>query len=339
MTAAQAVELKVPAPRFDALSIEQLATVDQAASLLGVERTALQFMVRTSSQGGISYEGFRWHGVGDLTVADDFKKEPCCGYGLHGYPMGSGQCGQLDKGESALWQVVAVVLAELVHVTEDDTGGLDGKHKAPRAVAVYAGPRAEATAWLLALGADPGTIPGGTVGATGYSGAASATGDSGAASATGYRGAASATGYRGAASATGDSGAASATGYRGAASATGYSGAASATGYSGAASATGDSGAASATGKHAVALARNAARAGELGMVICLAWDESTRRWRAITGYVGEEGIEPGQWYRGEWSKGKGKLVAIEQPAWYWEPAIVAPDESEDEEDDDEDEF
>jgi hypothetical protein len=119
-----------------------------------------------------------------------------------------------------------------------------------------------------------------------------ATGEQGAASATGEQGAASATGEQGAASATGEQGAASATGTQGAASATGTRGAASATGWQGAASATGEQGAASATGEQGKVM-------GSAGNALFLVHrDKELKITHAWAGIAGENGIEPGVWYR-----------------------------------------
>ncbi|MCC7196379.1 MAG: hypothetical protein IT356_12570, partial [Gemmatimonadaceae bacterium] len=194
-------------PTLSGLSPEQLAIVEAAAATLGVQPGALTFLLRTSNSDGLSYNGFRWPAVGGLAKPDLWMPQPSCGYGLHGYGMGEGQHAQISRDDDALWQLVAVVASEVVVIIDDE----DRKCKVPRAVPVCVGTRAEVIGFLLAVGADAGAVPGGTVGATGDSGAASATGYSGAASATGDSGAASATGYRGAASATGDSGAASAT--------------------------------------------------------------------------------------------------------------------------------
>jgi hypothetical protein len=68
---------------------------------------------------------------------------------------------------------------------------------------------------------------------------------------------------------------------------TGYSGHASATGYSG----------------WAVAGANGSAVAAENGIVTILWWDG--KRYRVVTGYVGEDGIKPATKYRVE----GGKLV------------------------------
>lgn len=66
------------------------------------------------------------------------------------------------------------------------------------------------------------------------------------------------------------------------------------------ASATGDSGHASATGNSgwAVAGSSGRARASERGALTILWWDAKAERHRVIVGYVGENGIEAGVWYR-----------------------------------------
>ena len=104
--------------------------------------------------------------------------------------------------------------------------------------------------------------------------------------------------------ATGDFGHASATGDSGHASATGDSGHASATGYSGHASATGYSGCAVAIG------VESRVRCGIDGF-IAAAWRDAADRRRLLVGYVGEDGIKAGQWYRVEVTGGTAKFIEV----------------------------
>jgi len=203
--------------------------------------------------------------VGAEIEAPDWDSAPVCGGGFHGWAWGFDLGGGKDPDYSALWQVYAVALGDIVLVED--------KVKFRRGRLAYSGD------WFGALSA---VLPGQLAWVEHAArGAASATGESGAASATGWGGAASATGESGAASATGESGAASATGWSGAASATGWRGAASATGESGAASATGRGGAASATGSTSAAVVTGSggrAQAGPCGCIALAWWNADKQR-------------------------------------------------------------
>ena len=59
----------------------------------------------------------------------------------------------------------------------------------------------------------------------------------------------------------------------------------------------GDRSPASATGEKSFAFSKSRAMAGDTGTVIIAWWDETTERWRACVGVVGEAGIEAGVWY------------------------------------------
>ena len=94
--------------------------------------------------------------------------------------------------------------------------------------------------------------------------------------------------------------------------ATGYSGHASATGDSGHASATGSYGHASATGKETIAagLGKNSkVRAGEGGVIVA-SYRTRGGKLRVAVGYVGENGIKDGIWYR---ANSVGKFVKIKE--------------------------
>ena len=281
-------------------------------------------VLRTCNADGTSHKGFRWPlEVGAVVEAPDWRDDTNCGGGLHGWLWGSGDWGLKSKDANRVWMVL--------EVDERDVRDLDGKVKFPRCtVAHLSSDWASAMAYIRGaaayierfaaadratgdFGHASATGDSGHASATGYSGHASATGTSGHASATGDFGHASATGYSGHASATGDSGHASATGTSGHASATGTSGHASATGYSGHASATGYSGHASATGYSGCAVAigvESRVRCGIDGF-IAAAWRDAADRRRLLVGYVGEDGIKAGQWYRVEVTGGTAKFIEV----------------------------
>ncbi len=119
--------------------------------------------------------------------------------------------------------------------------------------------------------------------------------------ATGDRSASSATGDRSASSATGDRSASSATGYQSASSATGDHSASSATGDRSASSATGDHSASSVDGNNAVAMnigCKGRAKAEKGGCIVLCNHTESGNIRHIRATKVGENGVEPGKWYR-----------------------------------------
>jgi hypothetical protein len=221
-----------------------------------------------------AHGGFVWPESGPV-ASPDWNPEPICGYGLHGLLWGKGDGGLLNWDESAAWLVVAVDAASIVD--------LGGKVKFPRGEVIFCGDRGTATDYLAAnlpTDADPTSIVGATITASGYKGTATASGYSGTATASGYRGTATASGDSGTATASGDKGTATASGYSGTATASGDGGTATASGYSG------------------------TATAGRNGVIV-LAWHDGVRK-RLVVGYVGEDGIEPGRAYQLDDS---GKIV------------------------------
>jgi len=133
-----------------------------------------------------------------------------------------------------------------------------------------------------------------------YSTAASSGNYSTAASSGDYSTAASSGDYSKAASSGNYSTAASSGNYSKAASSGDYSTAASSGNYSKAAS-SGDSSKAEQTGKSGIAASigdGGVVMAGELGCIIACYWSRRESRYRAVVGYVGEDGIKPGVRYR-----------------------------------------
>jgi hypothetical protein len=160
-----------------------------------------------------AHGGFVWPESGPV-ASPDWNPEPICGYGLHGLLWGKGDGGLLNWDESAAWLVVAVDAASIVD--------LGGKVKFPRGEVIFCGDRGTATDYLAAnlpTDADPTSIVGATITASGYKGTATASGYSGTATASGYRGTATASGDSGTATASGDGGTATASGYSGTATA------------------------------------------------------------------------------------------------------------------------
>ena len=220
------------------------------------------YVLRTCNADMTSTNGFVWPKSGKVE-APDWKPTSECGNGLHGALWGEGNGDLFDWDNDAVWQVVKI--SEWID--------LGGKVKFPRGEVVHTGDQETATAFIVSVGAS-GAIVGGTATAGDY-GTATA-GDGGRATA-GYHGTATA-GDDGTATA-GDGGTATA-GNRGTATA-GYRGTA-ATGNRGRATA-GDYG--TATAGH-----RGAATAGDGGIIQIKHFDGD--RYRIMTAYVGEDGIE-----------------------------------------------
>jgi hypothetical protein len=188
----------------------------------------------------------------------DWQPTPECGNGLHGLLWGEGDGTLLNWGKDARWKVVEVEDEAIV--------SLNGKVKFPRGNVLHTGTQETATRFLLENGGAGKAVVGASVTAGDY-GTATA-GDYGTATAGDY-GTATA-GYYGTATA-GDYGTATA-GYKGTATA-GYKGTATA-GYYG------------------------TAMAGDKGTIQIRWLDTKGERWRIVTGYVGENGIEPNNAYQ-----------------------------------------
>ncbi len=93
------------------------------------------------------FGGFRWPRKG-WVEAPDWTPEPTvngvCRGGLFFLPWGEGDVGRLSPEPDAVWMVVAVDSATVVHI--------GGKAKAPKAEVVFCGQRDEAVAYLLSNG-------------------------------------------------------------------------------------------------------------------------------------------------------------------------------------------
>ncbi len=232
------------------------------------------YILRVSGKDGISKNGFKYPELG-FVECPDWKPEPTCGHGLHGWLWGVGDYSVSDH--KTLWQVIEVADSDIVN--------LGNKVKFPKGEVLYSGSLGGAYAWMkYAPHWEKAESS-----ATGDYGHASATGDYGHASATGYSGHASATGYSGHASATGDYGHASATGKYGHASATGDYGIGAAIGFNGTASAA-ESG--------AIVLTFGERINGEFALV------------HIFASKVGENGIEAGKTYT---LNAEGKPVEVQQ--------------------------
>ena len=146
------------------------------------------YVLRTCLADMTSYGGFVWPEHGPVT-APDWSPIAECGHGLHGALMGEGDGSLLSWDTDAKWLVVEIDANTYVD--------LKGKVKFPSGTVVFCGSKTDALADIVARGADPAKIIGGTATA-GYRGTATA----------GYGGTATA-GYGGTATA-GDRGTATA---------------------------------------------------------------------------------------------------------------------------------
>lgn len=231
-----------------------------------------------------SYGGFQWPELGPVE-APDWDPKPCCGGGLHGWLKGEGDflCAPIEwtRLDDYLWQVVEVHWSDVVE--------LPGKVKFRKGNVIFTGSRAEATAMLSAAYPSATVIAG--MATAGDAGTATVS-DAGTATA-GNHGTATAGKY-GKATA-GKYGTATA-GNHGTATA-GNHGTAKA-GDAGTATA-GNAGTATA-GFRGTATAgyEGTATAGNAGIIILSYLDRAAMRRRIVTGYIGENGLEPGKAYR-----------------------------------------
>ena len=232
----------------------------RAKKLPSKKKTVL--CLRTVAADGTAYDGFKWPALG-FVEASDWEPTIECGHGLHGYLRGCGDADSIKWG--GLFQVVKVIKSEIVD--------LGGKVKFPRCEVIFTGSQKDATDILVKEYGNCSNVIGATV-VVGEGQHAIA-------------------GYKGTATSTGRDGTAMA-GYYGTATA-GYHGMATA-GYHGTATA-GDGGKATA-GDYGTATAGHdgTATAGEMGRISVLYWDG--KRYREVTGNIGENGLEPNVPYK-----------------------------------------
>jgi hypothetical protein len=278
------------------------------------------YLLRSCAADMTGRAGFKWPETGPVEAPtewwrnesdkpDDLKLgwDPCveCGAGLHGLLWGIGDFSlmKVSAPQNAKWLIVEALASDTAQISRK-------KAKISRGNVVFCGSLGDAVIRMAALRL---TIEGDYAPAstTGYYAPASTTGNYAPASTTGYYAPASTTGYYAPASTTGNCAPASTTGYYAPASTTGYYAPASTTGNCAPASTTGNCAPASTTGNCAPAsttgensiaasLGGNMARAGENGIVIIKWWDAEAQRPRVAVGYVGENGISAGTWYRVE---------------------------------------
>ena len=99
-------------------------------------------VLRTTDSGGRSYGGFQWpKTIDEEVVAPDWKDNPECGGGLHGWLYGAGEhsCTKF-RGEDALWWVIEIEFESAVM--------LIGKVKFPKGIVRFFGDRKSATDYL-----------------------------------------------------------------------------------------------------------------------------------------------------------------------------------------------
>ena len=102
------------------------------------------YFLRTCAKDGTSYKGkFKWNlEIGAKNTCPDWNPEPVCGGGLHGLLGGCGESGHLDWGDDALWVVFS----------SPSSVDLNGKHKVQEATICAIGDRKTATDFLVAKG-------------------------------------------------------------------------------------------------------------------------------------------------------------------------------------------
>jgi hypothetical protein len=257
-----------------------------------------QYVLRTCNKDYRSYNHFKWPEIGPVE-APDWDPKPECGNGLHGALWGEGD-GILFSWESdAVWQVVRV---------DGPMVDLDGKVKFQKGFVVFSGSQKDATDKIISLGAS-GPVIGASIivgnnkqAHTGYKGN-STSGYEGT-STSGYEG--TSTSGRYGTSISEDFGT-STSGYEGT-STSGYKGTSSSgnegTSISGdfGNSTSGDFGT-SISGYKGTAISGykgtsisgdfGTSISGEKGKIVIDYWDSEADRYRSVTGYIGEDGLEP----------------------------------------------
>jgi len=286
------------------------------------------YMLRTCAADGTSHGGFRWPKEGPVSCPD-WDPKPECGHGLHGLLWGGGNLSLLSNADDAIWQIVEI----------EEWVEIDRKVKVPRGAVVYSGDMAGATVgiamkWLdhlkktNAFTVEGGAAIGGSskLAASGYSSQLAAIGGSSKLAASGDYSKLAASGDYSQLAASGDysklaasgdssqlaaSGGSSklaASGDYSQLAASGYSSKLAASGDSSKLAASGGSSKLAASGDYSIAMCagpNSTAAAGTNGTIALTWWDAEAKRFRVVVGYVGEDGIEAGVFYRVE----NGKLA------------------------------
>jgi len=280
------------------------------------------YMLRTCAADGTSYGGFRWPKEGAVSCPD-WDPKPECGNGLHGMLWGGGNLSLLSNADDAIWQIVEI----------EEWVEIDQKVKVPRGVVVYTGDMAGATVgiamrWLdhlkktnafevgnysqLAASGDYSKLA-----ASGYYSQLAASGDSSQLAASGNSSQLAASGDYSQLAASGDYSKLAASGDYSKLAASGDSSKLAASGYysqlaasgnSSQLAASGNSSQLAASGDYSIAMCagpNSTAAAGTNGTIALTWWDAEAKRFRVVVGYVGEDGIEAGVFYRVE----NGKLA------------------------------
>lgn len=292
--------------------------------------------IRTCRDEMTSFNGYVWPRKGRAECRD-WDPEPNYGNGLHALRDGQGNGSLLNWTDNAVWMVL----------TRDDDGQtvvVGGKVKAPWWDVEFSGSRRDAIEYAAShYGLDPAKCAGGWD---------SASGDGSKAAAEGYRSAAASAGEGSTSAAVGGRSTASSAGARSAASSEGYQSEASSSGYCSAATSSGEEATSAAAGgrstassegdgsKAAAAGDRSSASSGEnglaavagigglvrggLGSALAIGYIDRWGRRRFATALVGEDGIEPDQWYR---VTDRGKFVAavVRDPKKYGIRSVGLP--------------
>ena len=275
-------------------------------------------VLRTCAPDMSSYHtpSFIWPKSG-FAEAPDWDPNPAeaCGHGLHGLLWGNGDWSLLSNKPDAVWMIVAVDPADGLVINPS-------KCRYRRGEVIYSGEMQgaltrilcspEALSRALAEAKESDRASGhsstaassgnsSTAASSGYSSTAASSGDSSTAASSGDSSKAASSGYYSKAASSGDYSTAASSGYYSKAASSGDSSKAASSGDYSKAASSGDSGIAAAIGHG------TQAKAGELGLLIVTYWDEPAKRFRALVGEVGIDGIKADTFYTAK----DGKLFEV----------------------------
>jgi len=292
-------------------------------------------VLRTSNCDGTSYGGFKWTSeIGSVITCTDWKPEAKCGNGLHGLLDGFGDYSLLSSDINALWQVVEVDrnkcielngkvkfescilkysgnMAKAMTIISDYQIGLliknvESSHDSQLAASGnYSKLAASGNgSQLAASGYDSKLAASGNyskLAASGNYSKLAASGNDSKLAASGNYSQLAASGNGSQLAASGNGSQLAASGYDSKLAASGNGSQLAASGYDSKLAASGNYSQVAASGKNSIAVCVGdcgSALVGEDGCIALAYWDSINERYRLVVGYVGEDGIEAGKFYK-----------------------------------------